>query len=149
MTIRLLLPSVETLCSLFDYSIVEGYLYNKGTYKRAGNLQPNGRIRVQIDGVKYQAHRIIWKMVTGNEPPEYVDHINLDPANNAFHNLRELSNSENCSNCNVSSITGYKNIYLTKRKSYKVQIRLHGVLNYLGTFKTLLEAKLALAAFES
>lgn len=42
-----------------------------------------------INGVVYQAHRIIWKMMTGQDP-QYIDHINGDRTDNSWNNLRNV-----------------------------------------------------------
>lgn len=51
----------------------------------------------KFNGVTYFAHRIIWKMLHGDDP-EVIDHINGDPSDNRASNLRSGSQSENCRN---------------------------------------------------
>jgi hypothetical protein len=53
----------------------------------------NGR----FDGVHYQAHRIIWKLVHNEEHPQ-IDHINGVKNDNRLLNLRPASNAENTIN---------------------------------------------------
>ncbi len=45
--------------------------------------------------VKYQAHRVIWFMVTGSWPDGQIDHINGNRADNRFENFRCVSHAEN------------------------------------------------------
>lgn len=51
----------------------------------------------KIDGVLYQAHRVIWKMVHGVDP-DTIDHINGDTGDNRLANLRDCTNAENSRN---------------------------------------------------
>ena len=43
--------------------------------------------RVTIDGRKYVAHRVIWLLVTGEDPDLCIGHINGDRFDNRFSNL--------------------------------------------------------------
>jgi DNA modification methylase len=54
--------------------------------KPAGSFG-QGWYRIEIDGRKYLLHRIIYKLVTGEEPPIGLRHADGDPQNNNFENL--------------------------------------------------------------
>ena len=54
-----------------------------------------GHIRICIMRVKYLAHRLAWLYVTGSWPSQDIDHIDGDPTNNRFANLREVTHQEN------------------------------------------------------
>lgn len=58
---------------------------------------PRGYRHGKVDGVLYQAHRIIWKWVHGIDP-DTIDHINGDVGNNRLDNLRDCSVAENSRN---------------------------------------------------
>jgi len=63
-----------------------------------------------IRGTSYKAHRIIWKMVYGEDPNE-IDHANGDRADNRLCNLRNVTRTQNNRNArrrrdNVSGATG-------------------------------------------
>lgn len=50
-----------------------------------------------IHGVHYCSHRVIWKMVTGEDPMD-VDHIDGDRQNNRWSNLRNVPRKLNLQN---------------------------------------------------
>ena len=59
----------------------------------------------QCGRLMYQAvlaHRVIWKMVTGNEP-NIIDHIDGESMNNAWGNLRSVDEATNRRNTAVRS----------------------------------------------
>lgn len=69
-----------------------------------------GYRQINLCGRKYLVHRVIWKMVTGQEPPE-VDHISGDKADNKWRNLRASDTVANKKNMamqgrNKSGCTG-------------------------------------------
>lgn len=66
--------------------------------------------RVYFCGKVYLIHRLIWFWQTG-EWPEFIDHIDGNPHNNKWDNLRNVSRSENQRNTklrydNTSGIAG-------------------------------------------
>ncbi len=94
-------------------------------------------------GKYFLVHRIIYKMVTGEEPLLPVDHIDGNPLNNKFDNLRLASPAVNNRNQkmhshNTSGFTGVSWSKLTGKwqAHIKVQNKLYG----LGQFATIEEA---------
>lgn len=90
-----------------------------------------------INGRFYFAHRIIWKIMTGEEPPLVIDHKDQNPSNNRWENLREATNSQNGMNAKMKSnnTSGIRGVCSYKGK-WMVQIR-----GYRGVYCTLEEAK--------
>ena len=93
------LPPTELLRQLFKYDPESGYLFHKAG-PRLGKLAFNyvsdqGYRYGLIDGRKYLTHRIIWKIVTGQDPNNQIDHIDGCRSNNKISNLRDVSNQEN------------------------------------------------------
>jgi hypothetical protein len=65
----------------------------------AGNRAPNGYWRACLEGENYQAHRLIWALVHGEDPGEmHIDHIDGDPGNNRIENLRLATHAQNLRN---------------------------------------------------
>lgn len=96
----------------------------------------NGYYTGAIDGRNYRAHRVIWKLVTGEEP-DNIDHIDGDRANNRWINLRSVDRHENCKNAclrsdNTSGVIGVH--WSTSRKKWVAQIKAHDKLVNLGRF---------------
>ena len=112
---RLKLPSTEYLRRCLRYNKRTGVLtwrkrprehfvsnrgWNRWNSRYAGReaftaTSKKGHRSGAIDKRLYQAHRVIWKMVTGKDPVELIDHKDLCGSNNRWRNLREASNGQN------------------------------------------------------
>jgi hypothetical protein len=68
----------------------------------AGNTRPDGYMRIGIKYRSYLAHRLAWLYMTGQLPVKMIDHIDGNPSNNAFANLREADDSINHENLRSS-----------------------------------------------
>lgn len=117
----------------------------------AGNLQPNGRWYIMIDGKTRLAHRLAWLYMRGNVPSgeqPFIDHIDGNPLNNIFSNLRPCSNSENQRNTrkprrNTSGFKGVSYHKLTGKFCAYVTNPLTCKKQHLGLYTTPEEASLA------
>lgn len=105
--------------------------------KEAGSLTDFGHLTVGLFGGTYKAHRIIWKIVTGEEPPALLDHRDKKPANNKWKNLREATFSENFVNRSVIWCkSGYSGIRKSKCGHWEARIHKDKKCVHLGTFKS-------------
>lgn len=154
-----LLPSAAELQTLFDYSEETGGLTWK---RRSGNSRsdlgfnnkvggkPAGTVHAGRDGNKYlvigiggsyfKAHRIIWKMVTGEEPPEFIDHEDGDNFNNRFGNFRDADNGKNLQNAKLrkDNKSGVKGVsWDAHHKKWAACIAINGKQTRLGRFDTI------------
>ena len=95
-----------------------------------------GYISVRLRDRLYQAHRLIWFYVTGQWPTAVIDHIDGNPANNAWDNLREATRAENNRN-RMRRRHGLKGVTIEHRTGrWMAQIMLGKKNHYLGTFDT-------------
>jgi len=110
--------------------------------KPAEGIGCGGYVRVNILGNRYLAHRLIWRMVTGEVPVE-IDHINGIRADNRWCNLRAADRSTNMRNLhirsdNTSGVTGVSKC--NRDNVYIAYINIDGRMVVLGRFNTLKEA---------
>jgi hypothetical protein len=84
--------------------------------------------------------------MTGQWPSQEIDHIDRDPSNNCWNNLREASSSDNKCNSQISSknTSGYRGVgWLSFIGKWRVDV--NGI--YLGRFDDLEEAIAARDSF--
>jgi len=142
----------ERVRELFNYDEISGNAYwkiDRSTRRKAGQLvgwlsKEDGRRYVEIDSYNYRLHRIIWLWKTGSWPMYEIDHIDKNPANNVWSNLREADHSQNNCNCGPqsNSTTGVRGVTYS-RGYYRVRINKNGITVYEKRFKTLEEAAAA------
>lgn len=98
-----------------------------------------GYLIVSIDGSCYLLHRLAFLYMTGAMPTGVVDHIDRDPTNNAWANLRDVSQRENAINSRArrNSTSGHKGVHFAKREGkWLAHATEHGKLKHLGYFDT-------------
>ena len=84
---------------------------------RAGNKKKRHGWRIGIDGCYYPGARLAFLYVTGQWPPHLVDHIDRDPTNDRWSNLRAATLSQNRANSGLSrhNRSGVKGVYWYQR----------------------------------
>lgn len=138
----------EVVRKLFHYDEERGALIWKETNSNravkgavAGCKRKDGRIQVRVNGKYHFSHQIIWIWMTKKPPIGCVDHINCNPSDNRWGNLRQASIKENCRNKRIgkNNSTGFKGIRFQAKK-YEANITVDCKWIYLGRFKTKKEA---------
>ena len=97
------LPSVEILNELLkqDSSNPSGLKWKvnrrgpKTPGNSAGRPTAQGYYQTFINSVRYYNHRIIWKMVTGNDPEGVIDHIHGLEGGNVYSNFQDITQQQN------------------------------------------------------
>lgn len=130
------LPSVKYLRQVLDYNPETGIFIwreDRNNKTKSGDvagfvsLSHNNKYKLEItiDYIRYKAHRLAWKMITGDDPPNQIDHIDNNPLNNKFNNLRLATSKQNNANkgCMKNNTSGLKNISFHKAsKKYRITI---------------------------
>lgn len=111
----------------------------------AGCINGRGYRVVTIDGIAFYAHRLIWKIMTG-EDAVLLDHRNCIKDENRWSNLRKANSEENARNRRVARNKksglpkGIVFNHDTDEVKYQVSVKKG---NYIGCYKTLSEARRA------
>jgi hypothetical protein len=111
--------------------------------KAAGHPDSHGYLQIKIDGTPILAHRIAWAIVTNEWPPEMIDHINGDPLDNSWRNLRCASRSQNMANSKprADNSTGYRGVVRSRTPGkFYAQIGFNKQTKHLGTFDSAIAA---------
>lgn len=138
----------EYLKSILEYNPETGdfiRLKSKGGHMEgsiAGAKDSLGYIRISIDSKLYLAHRLAFLFMDGKLPESNVDHIDGNPSNNSWSNLRLCTQKQN-----VWNQTGhgkfYKNVYFTRggrNRPFNVKIEINGNVRSFGYYRTAEEA---------
>lgn len=107
------------LKSILNYNEYTGHftwIASKGNNAKKGAIAGGinkGYRRIIVDGVSYQAHRLIWLYMYGAFPKHHIDHINHNRSDNRLVNIREVTSAGNNKNLglrkdNSSGVTGVR-----------------------------------------
>lgn len=139
----------EQVNAKLRYDPATGFLYRRSTGKRAGCIRTDKRgWQISFKNKLHLSHRLIWFMMTGKWPVE-IDHIDRDPLNNSWTNLREATRQQNCGNMTSRSKSGYKGVYEYRcrfKRGFVAMLKVNGKTKNLGAFPT---AEAASAAYWS
>jgi hypothetical protein len=152
------LPSSDLLLTMFCYDAETGVLtwrVDKGRAKQgdvAGKPNASGHLAFRLNGVNYLAHRIIWKMMTGQDPLDEIDHKDVNGSNNKWDNLRESNRPQNMANVRapVTNKSGVKNVnFHCGHKKWHAKLRTNNQFKHIGYFDTIEAAAAAIAEARS
>jgi hypothetical protein len=159
------LPSVKLLREFIDYNPETGVLkwrvrdarhfpslrichtWNSHyAGKEVGWLNANGYYATRFGKPSFLVQRIIWKIMTGKEPPDLIDHIDGNRTNNLWNNLREATAIQSAHNQGVRSTntSGFRGV-LKRGNRYMARVMIDGKYRSIGTFQT---AERASAVYE-
>lgn len=140
----------QRLIELFNYDSETGALTRRvrtsqRTYvgQTAGSPDERGCCRLMVDGRLYLLHRLAWLYVTGQWPQHEIDHVDGNPSNNAFSNLRDVPHLWNVQN--VRRARGRTMLIGVQPSGakFRADICVDRKNRYLGTFDTKEEARAA------
>ena len=133
------LPPLAELQRLFTYNPETGELL-RADGKKAGTVKAGAKpyLRTMICGRQYLVHRICWKLLTGKEPSDVLDHVNGDGLDNRAANLQESDaflNGNNLQRDGVRGVTWYR-----RTSKWLVHIRDGKTQHHIGYFDNHLDA---------
>lgn len=113
------------------------------TGKLAGRITSTGHISVNINGHDYLAHRLCWYLHYG-VAPKRLKHRNNNLTDNRIENLYEPSKANETLHDLAMKVEKTKGVYWHATSSrWVVKFQCHGVLKYIGCFKSFEDAKIA------
>jgi hypothetical protein len=107
------------------------------------------RLYIQIDGKRYAAHRLAWFYMTGKWPSDEIDHIDRNPLNNKWTNLREVNRLANVLNGTPRGRSLPTGVRSAGRGRYRASAKKNGKNVELGVFPTPEAAHSAYRAFHN
>lgn len=115
-------------------SIYSGMNYNILERKAgdiAGRINKRGYWATSVNKCRYANHRLVLCLKTMQDiPPDMVvDHVNGNPSDNSFENLRLVTKAQNNRNLKISKLnkTGIRGVRLSKTNTWVVTWRENGL----------------------
>lgn len=138
--------NIEELKEYFKYDESSGKLFWKKrpsnrviVGSEVGNYNDQGYKVCRFQGRAIRVHRIIWAINKGENPNEFIDHVNGIKDDNRLENLRLVTNAQNLQN--MKKAKGYT--FHKKNNKWTAQISVNKQHKYLGSFDTEQEAHYA------
>lgn len=130
----------EPETGLFYWIKTSGHRISAGSQAGTNSGGIRG-IQIGFAGKRYRAARLAWRLMTGEWPPNQIDHINGNPIDNRWENLRPATQHENMQNTtaqsrNRSGLIGVS----TSGKKYRARIGKNGKQIEIGRFDSADEA---------
>lgn len=139
--------TAERLRELLYYDPETGVFARNG--RVAGCARADGYRVVSVDDKLRYAQRLAWLYMLGNEADGDIDHINGDPSDNRWCNLRCVTRSQNLANARKpkTNTSGFKGVsWSTVAGKWSVQIRVRNKRFCLGHYDDIQEAHQAYVA---
>lgn len=139
-------PSQDLLQERFNYNAETGSFSWKKLYRRNDLIgkecntinTKQGHYSACVGRVSFAVHRLIYKYMTGNEP-DIIDHINGNPQDNRWVNLRSVTHHENMKNMSLpkSNKSGFMGVrYRKDHNRWQSSVNHKGKTIHLGYYET-------------
>lgn len=132
------LPPVEVLLASFTYCPGTGEFCVHRTGRPPTATNGHGYLQVRFRKRAYLVHRVIWKMMTKQDPAGHIDHRNHVRSDNRWANLRAATRSQNNRNSSRKGArSGFKGAFWEERRQKWCSfIYVDGRNKWLGYFET-------------
>lgn len=143
-------PSIARLREALSYNPETGiFVWRNTCSHRTTNgalagVWSKGYLLLAIDGYRTGAHRFALAMVNGEWPVGEVDHIDGDPSNNRYANLRAVNgrmNRQNVRRARAHNKIGVLGVTQIPSGKYRASIRSNGKSHYSRCVATIEEAQ--------
>lgn len=138
------LPSADELRARLRYDPLTGKIYSRATGREVFTYTNLDGYRTgRVAGRMVYAHRVAWKLHTGEEPPEMLDHRNRRRSDNRWRNLRPADPQKNAANqsAHVDSSSRHVGVSFDRRRDlWAAEIMRSGKRLRLGRYPTEAEA---------
>lgn len=135
------LPSLESLHLNLSYDPIGGDLRWRQTGELFGSENSRGYLAGDFENVSFLVHRIVFKMMTGEEP-EIIDHINGRTKDNSWKNFRNVSIQLNNKNKAIpkNNTSGRIGVSIDPGGRFRAHICVKGKRITLGRFDNISDA---------
>lgn len=103
----------------------------------------DGHLEIRFLGTLYRANRLAWFYMTGTWPKKHIDHKDHNELNNAWKNLRDVSQQENNMNMPMrkDNTSGVMGVWFRKdTNKWAAEIMVDKAKKSLGCYSTIEEA---------